>query len=112
MKRYTDRNRKKTKEYKVEDKVLISTKIFPMKLMKKAIKKLMKKYIGSYMVKKIILENVIELELLTSLKIHLVVNMKKIVKYQEQVERQKKISPPSVEIKRKRKQKVEKILNR
>jgi len=112
MKRYTDRNRKKAKEYRVEDKVLISTKIFPMELIKKAIKKMKKKYIRSYMVKKIILENVIELELLTSLKIHLVVNMRRIVKYQEQVEGQKKISSPSVEIKRKRKYEVEKILNR
>jgi len=61
--------------------VLISMKNFPMKLIKRVIKKLTKKYIGSYIVKKIILENVVELELPALLRIHLMVNMKRIVKY-------------------------------
>jgi len=65
----------------VGDKVLISTKNFPMELMKRAMKKLIEKYIGPYMVKKIISENAVELELLVSLRIHLVVNVKRIVKY-------------------------------
>jgi len=52
-----------------------------MKLMKKTTKKLMKMYIGPYMVGKIISENAIELELPVSLIIHLVVNLRKIVKY-------------------------------
>jgi len=51
----------------VGDKVLISTKDFPMELMKRAMKKLTEKYIGPYVVKKIILENVVELELPVSL---------------------------------------------
>jgi len=65
----------------VEDKVLISTKDFPMELMKRVTKKLTEKYIGLYVVKKIISENVVELELPASLRIHLVVNMRRIVKY-------------------------------
>jgi len=81
MKRYVDRNRKEVKEYKVGDKVLISTKDFLMKLMKRAIKKLTEKYIEPYIVKKIILENVVELELLTLLRTHPVVNVRRIVKY-------------------------------
>jgi len=81
MKRYVNRNRKEVKEYKVGDKVLISTKDFLMKLMKKAIKKLTEKYIEPYIVKKIILENVVELELLMLLRTHPVVNMRRIVKY-------------------------------
>ena len=76
-----DRNRKEVKEYKVGDKVLISTKDFLMKLMKRAIKKLTEKYIEPYIVKKIILENVVELELLTLLRTHPVVNVRRIVKY-------------------------------
>ena len=112
MKRQTDRNRKEAEEYKVGDKVLISTKDFPMELMKRATKKLAEKYIGSYMVKKIISENTVELKLLVSLRIHPVVNMRRIVKYQEQVERQKKIPPPPVKIEGKKKYKVEKILDR
>ena len=41
------------------------------------IKKLTEKYIVPYVVKKIILENVVELELPMSLRIHLVVNVKR-----------------------------------
>ena len=52
MKRYVDKNRKETKEYKVGDKVLISMKDFLIELMKGVIKKLMEKYIGPYIVKK------------------------------------------------------------
>ncbi len=69
-----DKNRKEVEEYKVGDKVLISMKDFPMELMKRATKKLMEKYIGPYMVKKIVSENVVELELLVLLRIHPVVN--------------------------------------
>ena len=46
----------------------------------------MKKLIKPYKINKIILENVIELELLISMKTHLVVNISKIVIYQKQVE--------------------------
>ena len=60
IKRYIDRNRKEAEEYKVKDKVLISIKDFSMELMKRATKKLMEKYIGLYIVKKIILENVLQ----------------------------------------------------
>jgi len=83
MKRQVDRNRKEIEEYRVGDKVLISTKNFLMELMKRAMRKLMEKYIGPYVVKKIVSENVVELELPASLRIHLVVNVRRIVKYQE-----------------------------
>jgi len=81
MKRQVDRSRKETEEYKVGDKVLISTKDFLMELMKKVMKKLTEKYIGPYVVKKIISENAVELELPVSLRIHPVVNVRRIVKY-------------------------------
>ncbi len=81
IKRYTDRNRKEAEEYKVEDKVLISTKDFLIKLMKRVMKKLTEKYIGPYIVKKIISENMVELKLWASLRIYLVVNVRRIVKY-------------------------------
>ena len=97
MKRYTDRNRKKAEEYKVGDKMLISTKDFLMELIKRATKKLIEKYIGPYVVKKIISENTVELEFLELLRIHPVVNVRRLVKYREQVERQKKIPPSPVE---------------
>ena len=86
MKRQVDRSRKEAEEYRVGDKVLISTKNFPMELRKRAMKKLTEKFIGPYVVKKIVSENTVELELPAVLRIHLVVNVRRIVKYREQVE--------------------------
>ena len=45
MKRQTDRSRKEAEEYRVGDKVLISTKDFSMELRKRVTKKLMEKFI-------------------------------------------------------------------
>ena len=81
IKKQADRSRKKAEEYRVGDKVLISTKDFSMELMKRATKKLTEKFIGPYVVRKIVSENVVELELLASLRIHLVVNVRRLVKY-------------------------------
>ena len=98
MKRQADRNRKEAEEYRVGDKVLISTKEFSAELMKRATKKLTEKFIGPYVVRKIVSENAVELELPASLRIHLVVNVRRIVKYREQVGGQKKTPPPPVEV--------------
>ena len=81
MKRQVDRNRKKAEEYRVGDKILISMKDFSAELMKRAIKKLMEKFIGPYVIRKIVSENTVELELLASLRVHLVVNVRRLVKY-------------------------------
>ena len=72
---------KDTEEYQVGDKVLMSMKDFLMELIKRVIKKLTEKYIGPYVIKKIILENIVELKLLVLLRIHMVVNVRRIVKY-------------------------------
>ena len=45
--------------------------------------KLIEKFVESYKIKKIISENTVELELLELIKIHLVVNISRIVLYQE-----------------------------
>jgi len=81
MKRQADRNRKEAEEYKVGDKVLINTKDFSMELIKRTTKKLTEEYIGPYVVKKIISENAVELKLPVLLRIHLVVNIRRIIKY-------------------------------
>jgi len=70
-------------------------------------KKLTEKFVEPYNIKKIISENTVELELLVLIKIHPVVNMSRIVLYQEQVEGQKKILPFSVKIDGKKEYKVE-----
>ena len=112
IKRQVDRSRKEAEKYRVGDKVLISTKDFSAELMKKAMKKLTEKFIGPYVVKKIVSENAVELELPASLRIYLVVNVRRLVKYREQVERQKKIPPPPVKIAGEKEYKVEEILDR
>ena len=64
------------------------------------------------MVRKIVSENVVELELLVSLRIYLVVNIRRIVKYREHIKGQKKISLPSIEVASEKEYKVEEILDR
>ena len=75
-------------------------------------KKLMEKFIGPYVVKKIVSENAVELELPVSLRVHPVVNVRRLVKYREQVEGQKKIPPPPVKVDGEKEYEVEKILDR
>ena len=112
MKRQADRNRKKIEKYRVGDRVLINTKDFSKELMKRATKKLTEKFIEPYVVKKIMSENAVELELPVLLRIHPVVNVRRIVKYREQVEEQKKIPPPPVEVAGEKEYEVERILDR
>ena len=108
MKKYADRNRKETVQYKV----LLNTKDFIWQMKDRKTKKLAEKFVGSYKIKKIISENVVELELLVSMKTHLVVSVSRIAMYQKQVKRYKKIPPSLVEIDREKEYKVEKILNK
>ena len=70
------------------------------------------KVIGPYVVKKIVLENAVELELPALLRIYLVVNVRRIVKYREQVEGQKKIPLPPVKVGGEKEYEVEEILDR
>ena len=107
-----DRSRKETGKYRVGDKVLISIKDFSIELMKRVIKKLTEKFIGPYVVKKIVSENAVELELPVLLRIYPVVNIRRIVKYREQIKEQKKIPPPPVEVAGEKEHEVEKILDR
>ena len=81
MKKYTDRNRKEVVEYKVENRVLLSTKDLTWQIRNKETKKLIKKFMRLYKIKKIILENIVELELLVLMKIYLVVSVSRIVLY-------------------------------
>jgi len=55
IKKYMNRNRKKAVEYKVEDKILLSTKDLIWQMRNRKTKKLIEKFVGSYKIKKIIL---------------------------------------------------------
>ena len=74
--------------------------------------KLVERYIGPYRVKRIISSNTIELELPGSIKIHPVVNVRRIQRYRKQVKRQKKIPLTLVIIEEKKEYKIERLLNK
>jgi len=68
--------------------------------------------VGPYKIKRIISTNEIELELPSTIKIHLVVNISRVYIYRDQVEGQRKEWPLLVVIKEEEEYKVEKILNK
>ena len=67
---------------------------------------------GLYKVKRMVLTNVIKLELPITIKIHLVVNVSRVWLYKPQVEGQKVVPPQPVVIDGEEEYEVEKILNR
>ena len=67
----------------MRDKVLLSINNLTWQIRNKETKKLIEKIIELYKIKKIISENTVELKLLASTEIHLVVDMSRIVLYQE-----------------------------
>jgi len=102
MKKYTDRKRAEVNEYKVEDLVMLSTKDLKYQMVGRRTEKLTKRYVGPYKIKKIVLSNAVELELPSTVKIHLVVNVSRIQKYVGQVKGQRKEQPTAVIIKGKK----------
>jgi len=112
MKKYADRKRGKVDNYKVRDLVILSTKDLKYQMVGRRTEKLMKKFIGPYKVKKIVSLNMVELELPSTVRIHLVVDISRIHRYIGQVERQRKEQLAPVIIKREEEWEVEKILNK
>ena len=80
-------------------------------MIRRRTEKLTKRFVGPYKIKKITSLNTVELELPSTVKIHLVVNISRIQRYIEQVEGQKKEQPALVIIKEEE-WKVERILNK
>jgi len=81
MKRYMDRERGEVEEYRVGDLVLLSTKDLKYHMVGRYTEKFMEHFVGPYKVKVIIFSNAIELELPSTIKIHLVVNVSQMVTY-------------------------------
>jgi len=110
MKRYTDRSRKETEDWKKRDRVLLSTKDLVFK--KRPVRKLTERYVGPYMIEEVVSSNVVKLWLPTSMRIHPVVNISRIVQYKEQVKGQKKEEGKLVEVEGVEEWEVENILNK
>ena len=65
---------------------------------KRPTKKLTEKYIGPYVIEEVVLLNVVKLQLPSSMRIHLVINVSWIVRYKEQVKGQKKKEGKPVDV--------------
>ena len=112
MKKYADRKRAEVDEYKVGDLVILSTKDLKYQMVGRRMEKLTERFVGPYRIKKIVSSNVVELELPSTVKIYLVVNVSRIRRYIGQVEGQRKEQPAPVVIKEEEEWKVERILNK
>jgi len=110
MKRYTDRSRKEMEKWKKGDRVLLSTKDLVFK--ERLVRKLTERYIGPYMIEEVVSVNAVKLRLPSSMRIYLVVNVSRIVRYKEQVKGQKKEEGKPVEIEGVEEWEVEKMLNK
>ena len=76
------------------------------------IKKLMERYIGPYAIEEVVSSNAVKLRLLSSMRIHLVVNVSWIVRYKKQMKGQKKEEGKPVEVEGVEEWEIEKILNK
>ena len=112
MKKYADRKRGEVNDYKVGDLVMLSTKDLKYQMVGRRTEKLMERFVGPYKIKKIVSTNVIELELPSIIRIHLVVNISRICRYIEQVKGQKKEQPAPVIIEGEEEWEVKRILNK
>jgi len=112
MKKYVDRKRGETDGYKVRDLVMLSTKDLKYQMVRRRTEKLTKRFVSPYKVKKIVSSNAVELELPSTIKIHLVVNVSRICKYIGQVEGQRKEQLLPVIIEGEEKREMERILNK
>jgi len=93
MKKYADKKRSDVEEYKVGDLVMLSTKDLKYQIVGRKTEKLTERFVGPYKIKKIVSTNTVELELLSTIKIHLVVNVSRVRRYIGQVEGQRKEQP-------------------
>ena len=73
MKRQADKGRKETKDWKKEDRVLLSTKDLVFK--ERPVRKLVDRYVGPYTIEEVVSTNTVKLWLPISMRIHLVVNI-------------------------------------
>ena len=78
IRKYADRKRAEVNNYKVGDLVMLSTKDLKYQMVGRRTEKLTERFVSPYKIKKIESSNAIELELLSTVKIHPVVNVSRI----------------------------------
>ena len=97
-------------DWRKRDKVMLSTKDLVFK--KRLVCKLVERYVGPYEIEKVVSTNAIKLRLPSSMRIHPVVNMSRIVQYREQIKEQKKEEGKLIEVEEVKEWEVVKILNK
>ena len=96
IKKQANKGRKEMEAWKKEDRVLLSTKDLVFK--ERPVRKLVERYVGLYVIEEVVLTNAVKLQLPTSMRIYLVVNVSQIVRYREQVKGQKKEEGKPIEV--------------
>ena len=76
------------------------------------VRKLVDRYVGPYIINEVISTNMIKLRLLMLMRIHLVVNISRIVQYREQVGGQRKEEVKLIEVEEVEEWEVKRILNK
>jgi len=79
---------------------------------KRLVKKLTKSFVRPYIVEEVMLKNVIKLKLLASMRIYLVINISRVVRYRELIKEFKVEESKPIEVDRVEKWEVEKISNK
>ena len=83
-------------EWKKGNRVMLSIRDLVFK--KRPVRKLTERYVGPYTIEKVVSSNAVKLQLLSSIRIHLIVNVSWIVRYKKQVKRQKKKEGKPIEV--------------
>jgi len=110
MKWQADKERREVETWRKRDKVILSTKdsVFRERLTKK----LTERYVGPYVIEEVVSKNIVKLRLPTSIRIYLVVNMSRVVRYGEPGKEQRVEKLELVEVDGVEEWEVEKILNK
>ena len=90
--------------------MILSTKDLVFK--ERPVRKLVERYVGPYKIEEVVSMNAVKLQLPSSMRIHLVVNVSQVVLYREQVKGQKKKEGKLIEVEKVEEWEVEKILNK
>jgi len=91
---------------------MLSTKDLKYQMVRRRTEKLTERFVGPYKIKEVVSSNMVKLELSTTVKIHLVVNVSRVRQYVGQVEEQKKKQPALVIIEGEEEWEVKRILNK
>ena len=91
---------------------MLSTKDLKYQMVGRRTEKLTERFVGPYKIKEIVSSNAVKLELPSTVRIYLVVNVSRIRRYVKQVEGQKKKQPAPVIIEEEEEWEVKRILNK